>query len=306
MKHDNTLPCLLLAAMTVYGSTQILAASQILISSPVGSFSGKISSFDSESGQSLGTFATTASTPQGLAFGPDGFLYVATYDSITRVSPSGVSSIFLSEGLTSPVGLAFDSNGDLFVSNAGNNSILKVSPDGVPTLFAYGAGIFSPRDLTFGMDGFLYVGNSFTESISRISQSGEITTFATGGGLSGPDGLAFDNLGNLYVVNKANYSISKVSPTGDVSLFASGTHFSQPVDVAYDNGHLYVTSYGSSRIIRLSLAGDAEEFAGIYQPLYLTTNVVPEPSTLLFCVIGATAFACCRMFRRSCLIEKKG
>lgn len=200
MRPRNTIQLFLLVVLTVSSGVQNSISATLFLSSPVGSFNGEISQFDSETGQSLGTYATTASRAQGLAFGPDGFLYIATYDSITRLSPSGSSSTFASGGgLNQPVGLVFDSSGNLFVSNAGNNSILKITPDGAMSLFAFGPELFSPRDLVIGADGFLYTGNSQTESIVKVSPAGTITTFASGGGLSNPDGLAFDDLGNLLL-----------------------------------------------------------------------------------------------------------
>jgi sugar lactone lactonase YvrE len=71
-----------------------------------------------------------------LAFGPDGNLYVSgptvsSFDLITRFDPSGNASVFF-RGLGRPQGLAFDSDGNLYVAAAlrGRRGVVRILPDG--------------------------------------------------------------------------------------------------------------------------------------------------------------------------------
>lgn len=71
-----------------------------------------------------------------LAFGPDGNLYVAgptvtSFDCIWRVNKEGEADVFF-KGLGRPQGLAFDSNGNLYVAASfrGQRGIVRISPDG--------------------------------------------------------------------------------------------------------------------------------------------------------------------------------
>lgn len=71
-----------------------------------------------------------------LAFGPDNALYVtgptvSSFDSITRFDEAGNASTF-HHGLGRPQGLAFDREGNLYVSAAvrGRRGIVRISPDG--------------------------------------------------------------------------------------------------------------------------------------------------------------------------------
>src|SRR5207249_4050836 len=62
--------------------------------------------------------------------------------------PSGHVSVFATanSGLAAPFGLAFDSDGYLYVANAGNNTILKFDRNGNASLFAdASAGLRGPR-----------------------------------------------------------------------------------------------------------------------------------------------------------------
>jgi DNA-binding beta-propeller fold protein YncE len=60
-------------------------------------------------------------------------LYVANTgnNTIVKFTSGGVASVFANSGLDNPVGLAFDSAGNLYVANAGNsNTIMKFTPSG--------------------------------------------------------------------------------------------------------------------------------------------------------------------------------
>ena len=70
-----------------------------------------------------------------LAFGPDGNLYLAgptisSFDHVFRISPSGEVASFY-RGLGRPQGLAFDSDGNLYVaaSLAGERGVVRITPE---------------------------------------------------------------------------------------------------------------------------------------------------------------------------------
>ena len=71
-----------------------------------------------------------------LAFGPDDSLYVTgptvtSFDCIWRIDPNGNVDVFY-KGLGRPQGLAFDSDGNLYVAAAfrGRRGIVRISPGG--------------------------------------------------------------------------------------------------------------------------------------------------------------------------------
>ena len=82
-----------------------------------------------------------------LAFGPDGFLYVtgpttSSFDCVYRISKSGEVERFF-RGLGRPQGLAFDVEGNLYVSasHAGRRGIMRISPQGKADLAVSGTGL---------------------------------------------------------------------------------------------------------------------------------------------------------------------
>src|SRR5258708_38942910 len=101
--------------------------------------------------------------------------------------------------MNSPVGLAFDASGNLYVSNSGDYSIRKVTPGGVGSTFV-SSGLNSPDGLAFDIAGNLYVANGFGGSVSKVTSSGTVSTFATG--MSIPAGFARGSPGTLSLWNR--------------------------------------------------------------------------------------------------------
>ncbi len=82
-----------------------------------------------------------------LAFGPDGYLYVAgpttsSYDAVHRCAPTGEVEVFY-RGLGRPQGLAFDAEGNLYLaaSLGGRRGVIRIDPERKAELFLSGPGI---------------------------------------------------------------------------------------------------------------------------------------------------------------------
>jgi len=67
---------------------------------------------------------------------------------IEEFTSGGVGSVFANAGLNSPIGLAFDSTGNLYAANYAANTIEKFTPGGVGSVFA-NTGLSSPTFITF-------------------------------------------------------------------------------------------------------------------------------------------------------------
>ena len=187
--------------------------------------------------------------PTGMVFDSAGNLYVANLSSnnISKITPSGVISIFAAGGLIStPVALAFDNAGILYVSNSGGtDTICKITPGGVVSNFVLsGVPVLdAPTGLAFDSAGNLCVSNNGTNEILKIDPSGLTTVFATG--IANPFGLAFDSAGNLYVASYLfTNTISKVSPLGVVTTFiSSGDPLIGYYGLVFDSfGNLFIST----------------------------------------------------------------
>jgi DNA-binding beta-propeller fold protein YncE len=146
------------------------------------------------------------SSPQDLAIGPDGKLYVVSSanDRILRYDPS--TGAFLDtfatlgvSGHVGPVGLAFGPNGDLFVTGFDNDVVVRL--DG--TTGAVLATTQGPPGLgfgpaAFGPDGGLYIASldlsTFAGAVFRYDVNSTLLTnfiLPGSGGLQSPGGIAF-------------------------------------------------------------------------------------------------------------------
>jgi len=207
-----------------------------------------------------GGFATAASLdePAGLALDSAGNLYIAdTYNRavrkitastgiITTVAGNGVSGFggdggpATSASLDTPIALALDSAGNLYISDVSGGRIRKVTASSgiITTVAGNGDQNGSSGDgglatnaeidaegLAVDSAGNLYA-SSWPSAVRKISASTGIIDKVAGNGYCGfsgdggsatvagvcaPQGIAFDAAGNLYIADAANYRIRKVT-----------------------------------------------------------------------------------------------
>lgn len=245
------------------------------------------SELDWLNGFARGEFATftdgLVSTPRILVSDPLGNVHMLD-NTLRVISPRGVITTRWSQiwgmygfanGQTTsarfarPQGLAFDAAGNLYVADAGNNAIRKISATGVVTTVAGSPQVQGANDGSPGVASFHYplgvavdskgtvfvadTGNCSVRKIatdgvtSTIGQSCPASTQAPVDGqgtevrFAGPKALAVDANDNVYVAD-GNALIRKIAPTGKVTTLyiVSDLH---AIAVSPD-GTLYVTREG--------------------------------------------------------------
>lgn len=131
---------------------------------------------------------------------------------------------------SSPKGMVFDRDGNLYVADSGNHAIRKITKDGAVSTIA---GTFNrPADITIDANGNLYVADTDNHKIRKISKTEVVSTVA-GSGVAGyangtgteasfkaPQGITIDKKGNLIVADTENHSIRTVTPQGVVTTLA--------------------------------------------------------------------------------------
>jgi DNA-binding beta-propeller fold protein YncE len=263
--------------------------------------------FDGTTGQLIDTFVTSGSgglqSPRGLAYGPDGNLYVSkntTPGSVLRYD--GTTGAFLNSfavggGLSAAHGLVFGPDGNFYVCGLFNAAVLRydgMTGDFIDD-FASGGGLSLPHDLTFGPDGNLYVTSIGTNSVKRYN--GTTGAFMDdfvapqSGGLYGPRGLVFGPDGNLYVSEQfgSQRILRYDGHTGnfiDVFIPTGSGGLAQPIGLAFGpDGNLYVSSNnGTGQILRydgttgafIDVFASEQESAGPTFILFHDTSGVPS------------------------------
>jgi len=208
-------------------------------------------------------WAGSAAYSQNL-FVTTGSNTVREYDTSGNVITGSYAS-----GLYYPSGLAFDSDGNLFVAD-GDAQIMKVGPDGgASSLFvASNAG----GALAFDSSGNLYAPNPGTggDTISVFNRSGDLIQTISDPSLISPSGIAFDEGGNFYVSNNAAGTISKFDASGNLIDGAYVTGLNNPLGLAFDGaGNLYVADFATSTVSKYDSTGglvNASFVSGLNSP----------------------------------------
>lgn len=175
-------------------------------------------------------FVSGILNPTGLAFDPEGALYVTSRaeGTVYRIDAGGVAATY-AEGMGVATGAAFDAEGNLFVGDR-NGTIFKISPGTSGTdrkIFVYATLEPSPAayHLAIGGDGTLYVSApalTSNDTIWAIDRDGATSPWYRG--LGRPQGLALDKHGNIFVAAclHGQRGLVRITPSGHAELALAG------------------------------------------------------------------------------------
>lgn len=242
--------------------------------------------------------------PVGLAADASGNIYVADEDNnmIRKITPAGVVTTFAGSGAQGsadgaaasatfyyPCGVAVDGSGNVYVADAFNNKIRKISGGVVSTLAGSGtassvdgtgtgATFNQPFSVVTDALGNVYVTDRVGAKIRKVTPAGVVTTLAgsgtaayadgtgTGASFNAPTGLAIDKAGNLYVTDEANNRIRKITSAGVVTTLSgtgaqgsangagSASTFYLPFAMAADAGGVVYAGDFTTNLIRKIVA----------------------------------------------------
>jgi sugar lactone lactonase YvrE len=172
--------------------------------------------------------------------------------SIFKIDTNYSVRPFLSE-LMNATGVAFDPQGQMYISSRYDGTVYRVAPNGTMTTYAEGMGIAT--GIAFDREQNLYVGDR-TGTIWRIARDQQIFVFATLEPSVAAYHLAFSPDGTLYVTGPTTSSfdaVYSVDPHGSVTTFYRG--LGRPQGLAFDAaGNLYVAASlaGKRGIVRIT------------------------------------------------------
>ncbi len=200
----------------------------------------------------------------GLAVDTAGYVYIACFGKVRRVSPSGIITSVAGTGITgnsgdggpataaqfkSITGLCFDKSENLYIADEGNSNIRMVNTSGIITTIA---------GTTFGFSG----------------DGGP----ATNAQFKEPQGIAVDDVGNIYVSDGYNYRVRKINTAGIISTIAGGggaavtvcfgcaaedLRLAGPTGMAVDkSGNVYVSAISDNAVYKITPAGKFYNIAG--------------------------------------------
>ena len=269
--------------------------------------------------------------PNGIAFDSSGNTYIVDSNNnvVEKITPSGSLSIVAGTGtaapptpgpatssaLNGPGGIAFDSSGNAYIADSGNDVLEKVTPSGILSIFA-GRGtagaptpgpatssdLNSLNQVALDSSGNVYIADSGNDVVEKVTPSGSLSILAgtgtaapptpgpaTSSALNYPGGIAVDSSGNVYIGDFGNDVVEKVTPSGILSIFAgrgtagaptpgpaTSSDLGGPAFVAVDSwGDVYIADFGANVVEKVTPSGTLSIFAGTGTPGAPT----PGPST---------------------------
>ncbi len=212
----------------------------------------------------------------GVAIDDSGNIYIADAGNnrIRKVNSSGVISTVaggaagtggnIGDGgpataarLRTPEGVAKDDSGNIYIADAGNNRIRKVTKStGIINTVAGGAGfgggyggdggaataaqLNHPTEVALDASGNIYIADENNNRIREVTVSSGIINTVAGNGTNGyngdggpataavlndPTGVAVDDSGNIYIADQGNYKIRKINTSDTInSVAGTGTN----------------------------------------------------------------------------------
>lgn len=180
----------------------------------------------------------------------DGIIHTVAGGGIGYVNYPGDDGPATAAHLSYPQNTVVDNAGNLYIADAGNNRIRKVTPDGIiHTIAGNGQSGFSgdgglataaqfrsPASVAVNNAGSLYIADTYNGRIRKVTPDGIIRTVAGNGqwGFAGegipataapipePKYVAVDNIGNFYIAHTYNGVVHKVTPDGIIHTVTGG------------------------------------------------------------------------------------
>ncbi|MCZ6489067.1 MAG: SMP-30/gluconolactonase/LRE family protein, partial [Acidobacteria bacterium] len=219
-------------------------------------------SFSGDGGQAVDA---SLGRPIDVAVDAAGNLYIAEKfnNRVRKVNTTGIITTVAGDGsfgfsgdggqainasLDTPLAVAVDGSGNLYISDNGNNRVRMVDANGIITTVAGNGDFFlifddpvpatssevDPLGLAIDAAGNLYIADNFNELVRKVDTGGIISTVAGDGffGFSGdggpatsaslnePTDVAVDAAGNLYITDNFNERVRMVDTDGIISTVA--------------------------------------------------------------------------------------
>lgn len=177
--------------------------------------------------------------------------------SVVRVSPDGRGTPFAT-GILNATGLAFNPEGDLFVTSRAEGNVYRIDAAGESTVYAEGMGVAT--GCVFDREGNLFVGDR-SGTIFKINPQRQIFVHATLEPSVSAYHMAVNAEGRLFVTAptlSSNEAIWAVEPNGDTRPWFRGLGRPQGLTISSD-GDLYVAAclHGRRGLVRVTAAGEA-------------------------------------------------
>ena len=216
----------------------------------------------------VGFTSTTTYTITGLKNGTPYYFPITYYFVVTAVNIAGESKHSNEVSATpkpleyaytvgsTPMGIAIDSSGNVWVANDGSNNVTELNSSGaVIGTYDLGGG-FSYCSYGIAIDNSSneWVTNDCLNNVKKLNSSGTVIGTYSLGSNANADGIAIDKSGNIWIASYDSSTVTELNSSGTtIGTYAVG---SSPYGIAIDaSGNVWVANNGSSTVTKLNSSG---------------------------------------------------
>jgi sugar lactone lactonase YvrE len=195
----------------------------------------------------LGAVILTSAPASAAAPSPGVLAIIAGRENVCAAATPGPAT---SSALCGTAAVATDSAGDVYIADANNEVVEKVTPSGTLSIFAGGGStapltctvsspcaathvaLFNPDGVAVDAGGDVYIADFANNLIEKVTAAGSLSVFAgngtsgvptpgpaTSSDLAAPNGVNVDAAGNVYL-SETDQFVLKVTASGTLSILA--------------------------------------------------------------------------------------
>ncbi|MFI5137328.1 MAG: cadherin-like beta sandwich domain-containing protein [Sphingobacteriales bacterium] len=203
----------------------------------------------------LAPFKLFAQAPTISYSSPQTYTVGTAISALTPTSTGGLvgtqaynpTPVTIAAGFNGPRGVAVDAGSNVYVADAGNGAVKKITPGGTPVTI--GSGFNQPYGVAVDAAGNVYVADWGNNAIKKIPAGGG-TTLTIGSGFNNPFGVAVDAAGNLYVTDGGG--VKEIPAGGGTPVIIGSGGWGVAVDAA---GNVYVTDSYNNAVKEIPAGG---------------------------------------------------
>ena len=197
---------------------------------------------------------------------------VQPYQPALVVAPDGFEialNLFpLAARLSSPIGVAVDIPGHVWIANFRGNSVTKLSAIGrfIGTFAPAGAKFNEPYGIAINANNDVWITNSNGASVTELDPVGDLIANRSPAeaDINQPAGIEIDQANNVWMANYAGNSVSELLSTGDyvtgVNFAPAGAAFDGPVGIGIDTGaNVWVGNFNGNSVSELTASSSYAE-----------------------------------------------
>lgn len=211
----------------------------------------------------------------GVIMDSQGNTYIAirSASEIKKVDPDGNMTVYCNSGLSDPTGLAFDTQGNLYVADYAAG--IRVIPPGGGPATDYVTGLSMPMVIKQYDGDTLVVQEYMSKSVYKIFPGGgyvgseNVILLCTPSGGNRAGGLGIYANKDLLIVNVYGFHVYRMDKTDNSLTLLSNSGSYDPIDISngYGTDNFYFANWGGHKIQLLDAStGNVSDYAGTGTP----------------------------------------